>query len=445
MSSASTGMKAAATRLRRARQLLAASAALALLLPMACGQRRTTPMQPEPVALSPEVTAVSPPPRSTFVPYDSLHIWAEFAAPLDSTSVSTLTVFLKIDTRRLAVAVTWDGAHRRIVLTPLSAVELQQTYTVVLAPDLRSASGVSLGTTWSWQFTVNSVRRPSAPQPPIGTVGESPFVSLAWTGNGSTDGAAVYEVFAGRDSAAVAARSVPIVYAGALTRILPPTRWPQDGPVYWAVNTVGQATRERLRGPVWRFTTVPASTPVDSLQVPLDYSAYSYYESQGWAATICKGSNIIVGPGYNAGIVWDLSGVPRTVRLADARMTLSAMAGYESALSASTTSIWYATTRWDCIRTRPNGPPWTDEVNGRLATRQLDAPGRARFESDTLTAHLEACVRLSGYYGYVLRSNRVVYLASQTDPFLRPTLTLYYYRPPAAALSGTTSTLGARR
>lgn len=445
MSSASTGMKAAAARRRRARHLLAASAALALLLPMACGQRRTTPMQPQLVPLSPEVTAVSPPPRCTFVPYDSLHIWAEFAAPLDSTSVSTLTVFLKIDTRRLAVAVTWDGARRRIVLTPLSAIELQQTYTVVLASDLRSASGVPLGKTWSWQFTVNSVRRPSAPQPPIGTVGESPFVSLAWTGNGSTDGAAVYEVFAGPDSAAVAARSVPTVYAGPLTRILPPARWPQDGPVYWAVNTVGQATRERLRGPVWRFTTVPASTPVDSLPVPLDFSAYAFYESQGWAVYVCKGSNIIVGPGYNAGIVWDLSGVPRTVRLAGARMTLSAMAGYEGALASGISSVWYATTRWDCIRTRPAGPPWTDEVNGRLATRQIDAPGRARFESDTLTAHLEACVRLSGYYGYVLRSNRVVYFAPQTDQLLRPTLTLYYYRPPAAALLGTTSTLGARR
>jgi len=359
--------------------------------------------------------------------------------------VTPLTVFLKIDTRRLSITVNWDAARRRIMLTPVSSVELMQTYTVVLSPDLRSASGVPFGKTWSWQFTVNSVRRPSAPQPPDGTMGESPFVSLAWSGNVGTDGPAVYEVFAGRDSAAVAARSVPIVYAGPLTRILPPARWPQDGPVYWAVNTVGQATRERLRGPVWRFTTVPASTPVDSLQVPLDFSAYAFYESQGWAATVCKGSNIIVGPGYNAGIVWVLGGVSRSVRLSGARMTLSATAGYEGTLASSITSVWYATTRWDCIRTRPAGPPWTDEVNGQLATRQLDEPGRARFESDTLTAHLEACVRLSGYYGYVLRSNRVVYFASQTDQLLRPTLTLYYYRLPSAALDGTTAAVGARR
>ncbi len=405
---------------------------LLALLPAACGRHRPAATQPTPLPPPLQVSAVWPPPRSTAVPYDSLEIWAEFTEPLDPTTVTPLNVFLKIDTRRLAVSVRWDGARRRIVVSPPDIVQLAQTYTVQLSPNLRSVTGVPLGSTWSWQFTVNSVRRPRGPVPANGTVGESPFSSLAWTGNGYGDGAASYEVFAGRDSAAVAARALPVIYAGLLTHILPGARWPQDGPVYWAVNTVSPTTGEHLRGPVWRFTTVPASLPVDSLQVPLSFTNYGWLNQDNWAQTVCKGSEFLIGSIYTSGIVWDFSGVPRNVRLAGARMSVTASPGYENAVANSQLSIWYTLATWSCTRIVQGGTPQTIDPDGRLAWGRADTDGRVRFESDTLTSHIEACLRLTGYYGYMLRSNTLVSCATQTDLLRTPRLTLYLYRLPAA-------------
>ncbi len=410
------------------------------LLPGACSRHAPTPLQPQAPPPPLQIAAVSPPPRSSGVPCDSLEIWAEFTEPLDSTTVTPLNVFFKIDTRRLPILVRWDGAHRRIVVTPLATIRLLQTYTVQLSPNLRSLSGAALGTSWSWQFTVNSVRRPTAPAPADGTAGESPFVALAWSGNGSGDGAASYEVYAGTDSAAVAARAAPRLYAGSLTRILPRTRWAQDRPVYWAVTSINALTGEHLRGPVWRFAAVSASLPVDSLQVPLGFSDYALRGVQGSVLAVCQGTELVFGPSYVAGLAWNLGGVPSAIRLAGARLVLSATPGNEASLAASATGLWYTTGTWQCARINLSGTPATNEADGHLAAGQADAPGRVRFESDTLTAHLEACVRLTGYYGYLLRASAEVHCASEADPVRGPRLTLYYYRLPAAA-----SALAARR
>jgi hypothetical protein len=430
------GARASRRGTRRALRMAAACGALACaLLGAGCG-RRAAPTQPAAAPLPPTVTALSPPPRSVGVPYDSLDIWAQFAEPLDPNSVSTTTVFLKIDTVRQPITVSWDAGRNRIVVRVNTTVQLQQTYTVVLSPNLRSAAGVPLGTSCLWQFTVNSVRRPRWPSPQDGQENESPFVALTWTGNSSADGPAVYEVYAGTDSTAVAARTAPRIYSGPLqTRFLPHARWPQDHPVYWAVNTVSPTTGESLPGPVWRFTTDPPTTPVDSIEVPLDFCAYGYQNEWGWSSSVCRGTLIMVGTGYNAGVSWDLSAIPGGSHLAGARMFLSALGGFEGQLAAGALTLWYATSNWTCTRTYLYGPPSTDESNGQVAVGYVDVPGVARCESDTLTAYLESCVRYTGLRGFVLRSRGLLYLASQADPPRKPRLTVYVYRRSAALAS----------
>ena len=52
----------------------------------------------------PGVVTLFPAPRSTLVPYDT-QIFAQFDHALDPRTVDTTTVFLKVDTRRVAVTV----------------------------------------------------------------------------------------------------------------------------------------------------------------------------------------------------------------------------------------------------------------------------------------------------------------------------------------------------
>jgi hypothetical protein len=423
-----------AATIRRASGLLAvALAALLLVLAApACSRRRPAPTQPGPETLPPEVKAVWPPPRSGSVvagaPYQ---VWAEFNFPLDSTTVDTLHVFFMIDTRRLKVRVGWNGALRRINVYPSDPLNVLQAYTVELSPKLRSATGVPLGKTYSWQFRTCSVRNPFLGNPGNGELDVSPFVTLAWVGNlPGEPWPSYYEVFAGRDSAAVAARTVPLLYRGRSEYYLPRARWPQNGaPIYWAVNAVNTEWGDRAVGPLWQFGTVAASTRVDSLKVIFGSSGYSPNNTLGR----CNDAEIIFGPGYNAALVWYLESLPitfrRTARLAGARMLIASPIGYDAgAFDSSSTSLWSATTDWACDAIRLDGPPFANEAEGPLATGVHAGPSWIRFMSDPLTAHLEATIRHGGFYGYILRADRIVHCVSPTQTVRRPYLMLYYYR-----------------
>jgi hypothetical protein len=420
---------------RRARGLLAvALAALLLVLAApACSRRRPSPTQPGPETLPPEVKAVWPPPRSGFVvagaPYQ---VWAEFNLPLDPATVDTLHVFFMIDTRRLKIRVTWDSTLQRINVYSYEPLNVLQAYTVELSPRLRSATGVPLGKTYSWQFRTCSVRNPSPGNPGDGGLNVSPFALLWWVGNLPGDPpVSYYEVFAGRDRDAVAARAVPLLYRGPFEYYVPRTRWPQDGaPIYWAVNAVNMEWGDRAIGPVWQFGTVAASTRVDSVKVILGSSGYSPSNTYGR----CDDAEIIFGPGYNAALVWNLKSLPitfrRTARLAGARMLIAAPAGYDAAFDSSSTTLWSATTDWACDAIRLDGPPFANEAEGPVATGVHAGPSWIRFMSDTLTAHLEATIRVGGFYGYILRADRLVHCLSPTTTLTtrRPWVTLYYYR-----------------
>lgn len=392
--------------------------------------------------LPPQVTAVSPAPRAAFVLYDSTAIWAEFATALDSATVSPLNVYLKVDTRRIPVAVSWEAARRRVHVTPLVVLDLNQTYTVELSPSLSTADGVPLGQKYFWQFTTNSLRRPVSPAPAAGTAGESPFAPLRWGGN-ETTGPVSYEVYTGDDSTAVAERRVSLLYSGTAAIFVPRTRWTQGATTWWAVTAVNLVTHEILRGPAWRFGVLAASTPVDSAVSASLFAGYAYLDNLGRNRTACSTDDFSCGPSMNGGARWDFGAFPTSAKLAGARLELWAYPGYEDTLAQSTVTAWYALASWLCTQSAVGGIPRTDERDGRLATGVLVEPGRLRLESDALAAHLQATIRYGAFYGYVLRANRAVRFASPIHQNLgrRPLLRLYFYRSgapaPADAASGT--------
>ena len=119
--------------------------------------------------------------------------------------------------------------------------------------------------------------------------------------------------------------------------------------------------------------------------------------------------------------------LPADTRLAGARLELTLLS-YPSEVS-----LWYVRdgTWGDC----PNWyflPPVTDDPDGRLATFWNPEP--TVFQSDGLTAHVEATIRRAGYDGYLLRSTQPGSAAGglYPDASQRPRLVLRIYHPDPA-------------
>ena len=208
----------------------AAALALAALLGLACERKAPAPPTAPPVVLPPLVEAVYPPARSTGI-YFLTPVWVQFAVALDTTTASDRSVFIKADTRRLPITLSWDQATRRLAITPLGGLALRQTYTVELASTLRLVDGRALGQTYAWQFTTNSLFRPQSPLPMDGRRDQSAFVALRWGGlTGSPGGPVAYEIHAGPDSAQVADPADPPLAVVATGTFVPRTRWRQEPP-----------------------------------------------------------------------------------------------------------------------------------------------------------------------------------------------------------------------
>lgn len=77
-----------------------------------------------------------------------------------------------------------------------------------------------------------------------------------------------YEIHAASDPAQAADPGQPALATVLDPLYLPRTRWRQDGPNYWAIHAIHSVTGERLVGPVWRFDTLPADAPYDSVLAP---------------------------------------------------------------------------------------------------------------------------------------------------------------------------------
>jgi hypothetical protein len=403
-----------------------------LALAAGCAKEEPTAPAPPPV-LGPPIETVFPAARSAGVFYDT-DIWVRFLEPLDPATINERTVFLKLDTVRNPVALSYDVATRTIRLTPQVTLALLRTYTVELTRGVETAAGQPLAQTYFWQFTTNGLRRLENPFPESGATGASPFGMLRWGGTEPTAGTIRYEVFVGPDSGLIAARGVPALGAVTEAAYLPRVSWGTGGRLYWAINSTNQTNGEHLAGPVWRFETLPAETPVDSVTVPMADWAY-YREPQ--RQLVCNGPSIVSFPTSNNGIHWQFDPGPGDLVLAGARLHMSVVG----------TGVNFNLAPYQPVFIQGLGDPWLPCVvepifpradsRGALAGgTQIGTTSRVRFEGDAFTAHLEAAVRFGYGYGYRLWTNVSLSVASpnaNTSPLTDPVLTLYYYRASAPA------------
>jgi len=414
------------------RRLGGRGAWLMLALLASCGRGEKIPIAPPREDLSPLIEAVYPGARSTGVLYDT-GIWVRFADPLGPSSVNERTVFLKLDTVRIPVTITYDAATRTIRLAPRAALALRRTFTVEVSPGVATAEGRPLGRTYSWQFTTNGVRRPGDPIPASGTRDESPFALLQWTPTEPSAGTIAYEVYVGADSSAVAAKSAGLMHTRSQAYLLPPARWGLGARLHWSVTAVNRSTGERLEGPLWRFETLPAGFPVDSLDVPAaDWGYYRHFTRQ----VICDAFTIVSGgANYNNGIHWTLRQNAGGLKLAGARLTVNATATGD--LAPRRPAIHPVLEPWAPC-TYSFDTPKVDTGTELARGVQLGSSRQLRYESDAFTAHLEANGRYGVVHGYSFQSASTLEYIAPGYGSLGPVLRLYYYRtPPARAVVAT--------
>ena len=403
------------------------AAALLLALAAGCGGESKPPLAPvdetPPGNLPPPIETVYPAARSTGVIYDT-DIWVRFSEALDPASVNEHTVFFKLDTVRYPVTLTYDAASRTIRVAPGVRLALLRTYTVEITSGVRTASGQAL-TPGFWQFRTNGLRRLENPVPAPGTNDESPFTYLGWDETEPAAGAVSYKVYAGTDSAAVAARGTPISNV-AVGSIIPSQPWGFSTRLYWTVTALNQTSNERLDSPVWSFTTLPAGLPIDSVVVSA--TEWGQYDRTLNMMT-CLGEFIFAGTRYNGGIHWPQREIVPGLKLARARIR---MYGVSANPLTGAPSIYAVKDAWaSCSYT--TFVPSAEGVKLADAFRIGLSPYIA-FESDPLTARIEAVGRGGPVYGFSLRASATVSFPSPIYGTDGPLLTLYYYRvPPAPA------------
>jgi Big-like domain-containing protein len=402
------------------------SRALLIALLAGCGQdmKPLAPVAETPAGdLPPQVEAVFPAARSSGVLYDTA-IWVRFLEPLDPASVTDHTVFFKLDTVRFPVALAYDAPSRTIHVTPLVTLHLLRTYTIEITSGVRTADGRPLSPGF-WQFKTNGLRRLVDPTPKDRASDESPFAFLDWGETEPSAGSIVYRVYEGADSAAIAARSPSPIYVGAEPHLVPKQRWPLGARLYWAVTAVNQTSVEQMDSPVWSFATLSPGLPVDSLIVlPTEWG----YFDRTLNTKTCRGEFIYAGSRYNGGIHWPLQETASNLKLARARIV---MWGTSANPISGAPGIYSVQQPWaTCEYTTM--VPMVESTRLASAVRITLTPNIA-FESDTLTACLEAAARSGPVYGFGLRASLGVFFLGPVYGLDGPRLTLYYYRTPAPA------------
>lgn len=195
-----------------------------------------------------------------------------------------------------------------------------------------------------------------------------------------------------------------------------PAPWGLGRRVYWSIRVVNDSTQESADGPVWRFDTLAPGTPIDSFEVQPEQFGYVRDER-----VFCNYGGIDVGPLTNAAVQWKFRQVGSPLRLAGARLEFTTFPENPPGVGVHT-----IVTPWEACTMRYPGPPYTDDVNGRLAGSRVIGPGRIRVESSAFTAHVEAMIRGLPVDGYILRSSAQVSLGvTGRDGAL---MRVYFYR-----------------
>jgi hypothetical protein len=300
-------------------------------------------------------------------------------------------------------------------------LELGVTYTIQLRPGIRTAAGGTFDRVVESQFTMLSLRLPAEPFPQDGATEESPHVPLAWSPTERSAGPVSYRVYGGSDSAAVAARAVPLLAHTTTAYLYAPNPWAFGRSLYWSVTAVNDSVGERVDGPVWRFDTVSEVTPIDSVDVRVNQFGHVVDER-----VFCAGVSVNPAPGVNCAVQWRLAEV-NPLKLAGARMEFSSGSSNPPIIS-----LYTIVTPWSACEMANPGPPFTDESSGRLAEAMAITPSRQRIESSALTAHIEGTIRGLPLDGYILRTSRAgsFRITDREEP---ATLRLYFYRADASS------------
>ncbi len=401
---------------------------LVLLLSLAaltsCGQHATEPT-PTPTAAPASLVATQPPARSTGVLYDT-DIWGQFDQPLDPRTVSTQSVFLKLDGQRIACTIGYEAITRRVTLRPTPTLELQRTYTVEFTPSVHTAVGVSLPPSVFFQFTTNSLRR-VAYDFPARTTPEGPLVALGWAGSQGPKDNLFYEVYAGVDSLEVERRVAPYLQRSVFTRLLPATAWPRGSRVYWAITSDNLLTHERLDNPVASFEVMGDTAPLDSVVVRLRDHGSNQISPR--ALQYCTSASLPSGPNYNAAVHWSLSLIPAGARVVSVSVRLVAQDAYAGGYARQQPTLWLAQNDWTACAVFAPGPPW-NELSGFLSGAVPVDQVQVSFSADRLGAYFEAQARQRTFlYGMLLRTQENTFYHSSASTF-PPTAVIRFITPP---------------
>lgn len=417
------------TRLRLG-WVLGLAAVLAIAAAAGCSKHKAGPTAPE-APLGPQVARVFPPARSAHILYNTA-IWVEFVGPLDPASVNTKNVFLKVDTKRLPIVVSWDPARNRITITPTGLLSLLRTHTVELSANLKTADGSPLGQSWSWQFTTLGIRPPLAPTPIDRATGESPFASLTWLGTDASVGLISYDVFASTDSAALANHAAPMLEHVYEANFTPSTRWGQDQAIYWQVRTINSTSAESLFGDVWRFDPLPVTTPIDTVFTIASYWFYGQLSSGIFGGSQyvqrCSADSVISGGSADNFVRFTFAGLGPSLRLAGAAFEIPTYRGYVADDSYYASLNLAATSGNVCLGQPP--PLVLPRAAVTLAHAEVIPGSRFRFANDHLTALVEGAARGGKGMGFIFFSG--LRLGWATFPAPRIKLFVYHPAPPPA-------------
>lgn len=423
--------------MKRVRCARIARTALALAALLAAGCSKTPPSAPEPAPPVDAVRSVTPPARATGVLYDS-GIEIEFVPPIKPGSIDSTTVFMKLDTARYPVTLSYDPASHVLRIVPRFRVQLKRTYTIEITPRVLTTSGApAVPGGYFWQFTTNTVRRPVAQTPADGVTYESPHARLGWDPTDTGVGSVTYDVYVSDDSLALASGAVPRLMRTARPYYIPSASWGFEHRVYWRVDAINLTSGEALGGAVARFVTLPSDTPIDSTIAPLD--RWGYYR-RSFGATACSPSSMpCTGPGdFNGALTWSFAAAPEPLCLARAHLELqSNTLNWASRRPA----IYFSRNPWSSCAMLSLSNPSPDPA-GELA---VGGPGYGldwtKFTSDYFTAYIEATARYQDTMALQLVANaNLTYTTSSPVDRYRGALMLYYYRlPPTVAASRTSA------
>jgi hypothetical protein len=278
---------------------------------------------------------------------------------------------------------------------------------------------VELGQDYTWQFITSSIRRAVYERPSPDTLA-SPVAYLKWRSPESSSNTVVFELYAGPDSAAIAARSVPYLYRGSSGTYLPRAYWPAGARTYWAVTTYQLQTGERLDSPVTSFAVYAADAPTVDLTLPVsDWGGFQ----QGNRTQFCNATAISIGPSYSAGMHFPLANYPDIINIARVRVTMSKVSG-----SGATTGVGICATTgaWTACAAAYPGPPFADQAGPLAMATSVNGVDMV-FDSAALAAQVEVMKRLTTYASGFAFTNPSGTIGVATNALPQPTMVLTYY------------------